>query len=76
MNTKERHEMENESIETREDNLEANRLRADARNRKRENTKKINKLWLWLGVLILIAILLYWLFGIGMAEDLSGVSNG
>ena len=84
MDTKERHVRENESNEAREARelrntespLETDRLRADGRNRKRESTKRINRLWLWLGVLILVAILLYWIFGIGLAEDLTGAANG
>ncbi len=54
----------------------ANSMKAEGRLRHRENTRKINRLWLWLGVLVLIAILLYWLFSIGIFKVLSGVSNG
>ncbi len=84
MNNKERHIRENESNEAREarelrDKVEpmaADGLRADARIRKRESTKRINRLWLWLGVLILVAILLYWIFSIGLFEDSLGYING
>lgn len=38
--------------------------------------KKWSRIWLWLGVIVLIIILLCWLFGIGTVEDISGVSNG
>ena len=38
--------------------------------------KKWSRFWLWLGVIVLIIILLSWLFGIGTAEDLTGVTNG
>lgn len=58
------------------DDLIANSVRARGRERSRENTRKVNRLWLWLGVLVLIAILLYWLFSIGMMESLAGVFNG
>lgn len=86
MDNKERHIEENESREKREareaqqthipDDMIANSLKAKGRDRKRDNTKRINNLWLWFGVLILIAILLYWLFSIGIFESLAGVFNG
>lgn len=62
-----RHELPNE---------EAQRLRANARDRKNNSTRRTNKLWLWLGVLILIFILLWWLWSIGTFEAISGVTNG
>ena len=40
------------------------------------STRKVNKLWLWLGVLILIFILLWWLYSIGTFEAITGVDNG
>ena len=33
--------------------------------RRREERARINKIWLWIGVLVLCAILLFWLFDIG-----------
>ena len=54
----------------------ADSLKAEGRDRRRENTRKTNRLWLWLGVLVLVAILLYWLFSIGVMESLAGVFNG
>lgn len=56
--------------------VEANGLRADGKKNENKSTKKMNRIWLWLGVLILCFILLWWIFGIGTAEDLSGVVNG
>ena len=86
MDTKEKHVRENESLENRaerierergvNDDLEAGRLAAEGRNRKRHDTKKVNNLWLWFGVLVLIAILLYWLFSIGIMEDILNYING
>ena len=38
---------------------DSSHLRADAKHRKNNSTRKVNKLWLWLGVLILIFILLW-----------------
>ncbi len=79
MDKKERHIRENESVERRE-HLEndqiANSLPAKGREMHRNHTRKINRLWLWLGVLVLIFILLYWLFSIGIFEDLVGYFNG
>lgn len=86
MNTKERNVRENESREKREEllekegavnaDLEANRLKAEGRDRFRNGSRKVNRLWLWFGVLVLIAILLYWLFSIGLFEDMVGAING
>lgn len=82
MDTKEKDiERENrEELRAREEgerlNTKAQSLTADGKNRKRSDTRKTNRLWLWLGVLILVIILIYWLFTIGMFEDMTGVSNG
>lgn len=54
----------------------ANSLPAEGKNKKRNSTVKTNKLWLWLGVVVLIFILLYWLFAIGTFEDFLGIFNG
>lgn len=54
----------------------AQELRAEGKMRRNEGKYKSNKLWLWLGVIILIFILVYWLFSIGIFEDMTGVSNG
>ncbi|MBD5201675.1 MAG: hypothetical protein HDS85_06475 [Bacteroidales bacterium] len=69
MNTKEKHVRENE----RQDN---ENLLANGKNRKRTDTGRTNRLWLWLGVIVLIFILLYWLFAFGTFEDLMNVFNG
>lgn len=71
MDNRERHIRENES-----QNQTANELRANAKNRKNSNILKNNRLWLWLGVIILIFILFWWIFGIGTAEDIVGTANG
>lgn len=55
MDSKERKER-NEEVNA---DLIADSMKAEGKNRRRENTRKVNRLWLWLGVLILIAILLY-----------------
>lgn len=87
MDTKERHIRENESRERHEERLEkqnkvdnsdliADSLKANGKKQKNSSTGRINKLWLWFGILVLILILLYWLWTIGMFEDLIGASNG
>lgn len=85
MDTKERHIRENESNAQRAadeiNNLHtpdqiAGSMPAEGRNRHRHHTAKSNRLWIWLGIIVLIFILLYWLFSIGMFEDLIGTTNG
>lgn len=85
MDTKEKHIRENESLEKRELREErehmtpdqiAESMPAGGRNHHRRQSSKTSRLWLWLGVLVLIFILLYWLFSIGIFEDLSGYFNG
>lgn len=71
MDSKERHIRENGNSDMIADSLKAN-----GRNRKRESTKRINRLWLWLGVLVLVAILLYWIFSIGIVGSLNDSFNG
>ncbi|MDE5552812.1 MAG: hypothetical protein K2M03_05350 [Muribaculaceae bacterium] len=51
-------------------------MTAKGKNEKRHGTATSNRLWMWLGVIILIFILLYWLFSIGLFEDLVGYFNG
>ena len=55
---------------------EAAEIKANGKQRRREHTRKVNKLWIWLGVIILIFILVWWLWTFGIAEDVSGVTNG
>lgn len=64
MDTKERHLKENNPHRYDDVNsdLIADSLKAESKDKKRRDTKRINKLWLWLGVLVLILILFYWLF--------------
>ena len=75
METKE-NKQANEEIQKERDLLEAGKLKVDAKREERKHTQKVNKLWLWLGVLILIFILLWWLWSVGTFEDLIGVTNG
>ena len=75
MNTKEKHIRENENRQYN-DNEIANSLRAHSKVNKNESTKKVNNLWLWFGVLVLIFILLFWLFSMGIFGDLTSYFNG
>lgn len=86
MNTKEKHILENESKEKREERirreddpnarLTAESLTAAGKNRKRGNSSLVGRIWLWLGVIVLIFILLYWLFAIGTLGDIMDWFNG
>ncbi|MDE6096806.1 MAG: hypothetical protein K2G52_11515 [Muribaculaceae bacterium] len=69
MDSKEKHINDNEAPNA---DMIANSLKAEGRERHRENTRKINRLWLWLGILVLVAILLYWLFSMGMMKAIAG----
>lgn len=40
------------------------------------SVQKTSRLWVWLGVLVLIFILMYWLFAIGTFGDLANWFNG
>lgn len=52
------------------------KLIEEGRERKENGTKKSNNLWIWLGVLVLIFIIIYWLFAIGTFGDLQNWFNG
>lgn len=72
MNTKERHVRENEA---REQNIEES-MPAHGKKQKNNGIARSNRLWLWLGVLVLIFILVWWLFSIGTFSDIVGTANG
>lgn len=79
MNEKEKHVRENAPhAHDNADNADqiANSMTAKGKNEKRQGTAQSNRLWMWLGVIILIFILLYWLFSIGIFEDVIGYFNG
>lgn len=77
MDTKEKHIKENEAHHNEDVNsdLIAESMKAKGKNEQRESTRRINKLWLWLGVLVLIAILIWWLFTYVIAFDVAGDEN-
>lgn len=56
--------------------LIADKLRAEGKERKRRNTRRINNWWLWFGVIILIFILVWWLWTMGIFGDMTGFFNG
>lgn len=78
MDTKEKHVRENaphkNNYETPDEIAQS--MTASGKNKKRDTTAKNNRLWIWLGVIVLIFILLYWLFSIGLFEDSVGFING
>lgn len=81
MDTKERHEMRDDREEAREARKQegvyaGQPLLKEGKNRKRNGTRRTNRLWLWFGVLILVFILLWWLWSIGIFGDLNGTFNG
>ena len=78
MDERERHIRENEAHRHDDVNsdLIADGLKANGKNMKRNDTKRINKLWLWLGVLVLVAILVWWLFTYVIFADETGMFNG
>lgn len=53
----------------------AKSMEARERNVERSHTKKLNNIWLWLGVAVLVILLLWWIFSIGFVEDETGVTN-
>lgn len=48
----------------------------ESRQKNNDGMPRTNRLWVWLGVLVLIFILLYWLFAIGTFGDLANWFNG
>lgn len=78
MDTKEkdverRQEMEDRAFDTMR---KVGELKEEGRMRKEEGKVRSSRLWIWLGVLVLIFILVYWLFAIGTFGDLANWFNG
>lgn len=52
------------------------KLKEEGRERKEEGVRRSNSLWIWLGAIILVFIIIYWLFTIGTFGDLQNWFNG
>lgn len=81
MDTKEKHIRENGKTEIREsregyDHLTGKSHEADRDADKYRGMRKINSLWLWIAILGMISILIWWLFSIGIFNDVIGSTNG
>lgn len=73
--------MENKNLQEKENKAfdemrKAGKNLQESRQDKEVGTQRSNRLWVWLGVLVLIFILLYWLFAIGTFGDLANWFNG
>lgn len=66
-------EMENKAFQKMR---EEDRLKEEGRLRKEESTNRSSRLWVWLGVLLLVFIIIYWLFAIGTFGDLQNWFDG
>ncbi|MDE5814519.1 MAG: hypothetical protein K2H72_09545 [Muribaculaceae bacterium] len=73
MENKDRQEMENKAFDKMRH--EGKDLQESRRNDDIQPSRT-SRLWVWLGVLVLIFILLYWLFAIGTFGDLANWFNG
>lgn len=75
MDNKDRQEKENKAFnDMRHEGREVRQSRQN--NDDDIQPQRGNRLWVWLGVLVLIFILLYWLFAIGTFGDLANWFNG
>lgn len=73
--------MENKNLQEKENKAfdemrKAGKNLQESRQDKEVGTQRSSRLWVWLGVLVLIFILLYWLFAIGTFGDLANWFNG
>ena len=73
MENKDRQRMEDKAFD---EMRRAGKNLQESRQDKDMDTPRGNRLWVWLGVLVLIFILLYWLFAIGTFGDLANWFNG
>ena len=46
----------------------AKSMLAEEKEKQRESTRRMNKLWIWLGVLFLVAILIWFMYFLGFLE--------
>lgn len=74
--------MENKNLQEKEDKAfdemrsAGKNLQESRRQNKEIDTPRSNRLWVWLGVIVLIFIIIYWLFAIGTFGDLANWFNG
>ena len=73
--------MENKNLQEKENRAfdemrKAGKNLQESRQDKEVCTQGGSRLWVWLGVLVLIFIILYWLFAIGTFGDLANWFNG
>lgn len=63
--------------ENHDDNADliAKSMKAEQKAKERESTRRLNKLWIWLGVLFLVAILIWFIFFLGFTGEENVVSN-
>ncbi len=76
MDNKDRQELENKAFD--EMRNEGKNIQKSRQNNDNDDIQpsRSNRPWVWLGVLVLIFILLYWLFAIGTFGDLADWFNG
>jgi flagellar biosynthesis/type III secretory pathway M-ring protein FliF/YscJ len=55
--------------ELEEETLRELRRDIESRNRKFSNYKRNNRWWIWFGILVLIFILIWWLWTVGIFGD-------
>ncbi len=73
--------MENKNLQEKENKAFDEMRRAgknlqESRQNNDVDTPRSSRLWVWLGVIVLIFIILYWLFAIGTFGDLANWFNG
>lgn len=74
MEYKDRQNKENQAFD--EMRHEGKKLQEQRQDNNDIEPSRTSRLWVWLGVLVLIFILLYWLFAIGTFGDLANWFNG
>ena len=73
--------MENKNLQEKENKAFEEMRRAgknlqESRQQNDDGTQRSNRLWVWLGALVLIFLIIYWLFAIGTFGDLANWFNG
>lgn len=74
MESKERQELEDKAFNDMRN--EGKNIEKSRQKNNQDVAPRSSRLWVWLGVLVLIFILLYWLFAIGTFGDLANWFNG